>query len=119
MSIDTAEDVAVPLPVLNTEINVMCNPPLPIPLHVRTDCKNFAKRKDELQPRMAKVNRMLKQQLKMNNHRSRHIHNLKQALQRKAKIESNLRSKIRGIKLKKTAKVRNSQVAHTTSLLKY
>ena len=51
-SIDTAEDVAVPLPVLNTEINVMCNPPLPIPLHVRTDCKNCAKRKDELQ-RMA------------------------------------------------------------------
>ena len=70
---------------------------------------------------MAKVNRMLKQQLKMNNHRSRHIHNLKQALQRKTKIESNLRSKIRDIKLKikKTAKVRNSQVAHTTSLLKY
>ena len=31
MSIDTAEDVAVPLPVLNTEINVMCDPPL---LHV-------------------------------------------------------------------------------------
>ena len=111
MSIDTAEDVAVPLPVLNTEINVMCNPPLPIPLHVRTDCKNCAKRKDELQ-RMAKVNCMLKQQLKMNNHRSRHIHNLKQALQRKAKIESNLRSKIRGIKQLK-------QVAHTTSLLKY
>ena len=55
MSIDTAEDVAVPLPVLNTEINVMCNPPLPIPLNVRTDCKNCAKRKDELQ-RMAKVN---------------------------------------------------------------
>ena len=102
VSIDTAEDVAVPLPVLNTEINVMCNPPLPIPLHVRTDCKNCAKRKDELQ-RMAKVNRMLKQQLKMNNHRSRHIHNLKQALQRKAKIESNLRSKIRGIKLKKNS----------------
>ena len=49
MSIDTAEDVAVPLPVLNTKINVMCNPPLPIPLHVRTDCKNCAKRKDELQ----------------------------------------------------------------------
>ena len=118
MSIDTAEDVAVPLPVLNTEINVMCNPPLPTPLHVRTDCKNCAKRKDELQ-RMAKVNRMLKQQLKMNNHRSRHINNLKQALQRKAKIESNLHSKIRGIKLKKTAKVRNSQVAHATSLLKY
>ena len=40
MSIDTAEDVAVPLPVLNTEINVMCNPSLPIPLNVRTDCKN-------------------------------------------------------------------------------
>ena len=38
VSIDTAEDVAVLLPVLNTEINVMCNPPLPIPLHVRTDC---------------------------------------------------------------------------------
>ena len=56
MSIDKAEDVAVPLPVLNTEINVMCNP---IPLHVRTDCKNCAKRKDELQ-RMAKVNHMLK-----------------------------------------------------------
>ena len=71
VSIDTAEDVAVPLPVLNTEINVMCNPPLPIPLHVRTDCKNCAKRKDELQ-RMAKVNRMLKQQLKINNHTSRH-----------------------------------------------
>ena len=89
MSIDTAEDVAVPLPVLNTE---MCNPPLylSVPLNVRTDCKNIncAKRKDELQ-RMAKVNHMLKQQLKMNNHRSRHIHNLKQALQRKAKIESN------------------------------
>ena len=67
---------------------------------------------------MAKVNRMLKQQLKMNNHRSRHIHNLKQ---RKAKIKSNLRSKIRDIKIqiKKTAKVRNSQVAHTSSLLKY
>ena len=47
MSIDTVEDVAVPLPVLNTEINVMCNPPFPIPLHVRTDCKNCAKRKDE------------------------------------------------------------------------
>ena len=47
-SIDTAEDVAVPLPVWI----VMCNPPLPIPLHVRTDCKNCAKRKDELQ-RMA------------------------------------------------------------------
>ena len=47
---------------------------------------------------MAKVNCMLKQQLKMNNHRSRHIHNLKQALQRKAKIESNLCSKIRDIK---------------------
>ena len=30
----------------------MGNPPLPIPLHVRTDCKNCAKRKDELQ-RMA------------------------------------------------------------------
>ena len=117
MSIDTAEDVAVPLPVLNTEINVMCNPPFPIPLHVRTDCKNCAKRMDELQ-RMAKVNRMLKQQLKMNNHRSRHIRNLKQ---RKAKIESNFRSKIRDIKLqvKKTAKVRNSQVAHISSLLKY
>ena len=99
MSIDTAEDVAVPLPVLNTEINVMCYPPLPIPLHVRTDCKNCAKTKDELQ-RMAKVNRMLKQQLKMNNHRSWHIHNLKQALQWKAKIESNLRSKIKDIKLK-------------------
>ena len=110
MSIDTSDDVVVPLPVLNTEINVMtvmCNPPLPIPLHVRTDCKSCAKRIDELQ-RMAKVNRMLKQQLKMNNHRSRHIHNLKQALQRKAKIESNLRSKIRDIKLKikKTAKKR-------------
>ena len=85
--IDTAEDVAVPLPVLNTEINVTCNPPLPIPLNVRTDCRNCAKRKDELQ-RMAKVNRMLKQQLKMNNHRSRHINNLKQALQRKAKLNS-------------------------------
>ena len=34
VSINTAEDVAVPLPVLNTEINVMCNPPLSIPLHV-------------------------------------------------------------------------------------
>ena len=34
-SFDTAEDVAVTLPVLNTEINVMCNPPLPIPLHVK------------------------------------------------------------------------------------
>ena len=45
MSIDTSEDVVVPLPVLNTEIDVMCNPPLPIPLHVRTDCKNCAKRK--------------------------------------------------------------------------
>ena len=120
MSIGTAEDVAVTLPALNTEINVMYNPPLPIPLNVRTDCKNCAKRKDELQ-RMAKVNRMLKQQLKRNNHRSRHIHNLKQALQRKAKNESNLRSKIRDIKLKtkKTAKVRNSQVAHSSSLLKY
>ena len=42
---------------------------------------------------MAKINRMVKQQLKMNNHRSRHIRNLKQALQQKAKIESNLRSK--------------------------
>ena len=62
---------------------------------------------------MAEVNRMLKQQLKRNNHRSRHIHNLKQALQRKAKR--------RDIKLKKTAKVRNSQVAHsiTSNLLKY
>ena len=62
VSIDTAdhEDVAVSLPVLNTEINiVMCNPPLHFPLNVRTDCKNCAKRKDELQ-RMAKVNRMLK-----------------------------------------------------------
>ena len=39
MSCDTAEDVAVNLPVLNTEINVMCNPSLPIPLNVRTDCK--------------------------------------------------------------------------------
>ena len=87
MSFDTVEDVAVTLPVLITEINVMCNPPLPIPLNVTTDCKKCAKRRDELQ-RMAKVNRMLKQQLKMNNHRSRHIHNLKQALQRKAKIES-------------------------------
>ena len=85
VSIDTAEDVAVPLPVLNTEINVMRNPPLPIPLHVRTDCKNCAKRKDELQ-RMAKVNHVLKQQLKMNNHRSRHIHNLKQALQGRLKL---------------------------------
>ena len=45
---------------------------------------------------MAEVNHMLKQHLKMN----RHLHNLKQALQRKAKIESNLRSKIRDIKLK-------------------
>ena len=78
----TAEDVAVPLPVLNTENN---NPHLPIPLHVKTDCKNCAKRKDELQ-RMAKVNHMLKQQLKMNNHRSRHIHNLKQALQGRLKL---------------------------------
>ena len=92
----------------------MYNPPLPIPLNVRTDCKNCAKRKDELQ-RMAKVNRMLKQQLKRKNH------NLKQTLQRKAKIESNLRSKIRDIKLKtkKTAKIRNSQVAHSSSSLKY
>ena len=90
----------IPLPVLNTKINATCNPPLPIPLHVRTDSKNCAKRKDELQ-RMAKVNRMLKQQLKMNKHRRRHIHNLKQALQRKAKIESNLHSKIRDIKLLK------------------
>ena len=92
MSIDTAEDVAVTLPALNTEINVVYNPPLvplPIPLNVRTDCKNCAKRKDELQ-RMAKVNRMLKQQLKRNNHRSRHIHNLKQALQWKAKIYEGL-----------------------------
>ena len=49
VSIDTAEDVAVTLPVLNTEtINVMCNPPLPIPLNVRTDCKKCAKWKDEL-----------------------------------------------------------------------
>ena len=49
MSIDTAEDVAVSLPVLNTEINiVMCNPPLHFLLNVRTDCKNCAKRKDEL-----------------------------------------------------------------------
>ena len=39
MSFDIAEDVAVTLPVLNTEINVVCNPPLPIPLNVRTDCK--------------------------------------------------------------------------------
>ena len=31
VSIDTAEDVVVLLPVLNTEINVMCDPPL---LHV-------------------------------------------------------------------------------------
>ena len=56
---------------------------------------------------MAKGNQMLKQQLKMNNYRSKHIHNLKQALQRKAKIESNLRSKVRDIKLKnkKTAAV--------------
>ena len=70
----------------------MYNPPLPIPLNVRTDCENCAKRKDELQ-RMAKVNRMLKQQLKR---------------------------KIRDIKLKtkKTAKVRNSQVAHSSSVLK-
>ena len=29
VSFDTAEDVAVSLPVLNTEINVMCNPSLP------------------------------------------------------------------------------------------
>ena len=47
---------------------------------------------------MAKVNRMLKQQLKMNNHRSRHI--------QKAKIESNLRSKIRiKFKIKKNKKL--------------
>ena len=58
VSIDTAEHVTAALPALNTEINVMYNPPLPIPLNVRTDCKNCAKRKDELQ-RMAKVNRML------------------------------------------------------------
>ena len=66
---------------------------------------------------MAKVNHMLKQQLKMNNHRSRHIHNLKQALQGRLKLNP-LRSTIRDIKLKikKTAKVRNSQVAHTSSL---
>ena len=68
MSVDTAENVAVPLSVLNTEINIMCNPLLSIPLNVRTDLKNCAKGKDELQ-RMAKV----KQQLKMNNHRCRHI----------------------------------------------
>ena len=102
----------------------MCNPPLPIPLNVRTACKKCAKRKDELQ-RMAKVNHMLKQQLKMNNHRSRHTYNLKQALQRIAKIESNLCSKTRDIKLKiikkQLSKVINSQVAHsiTSSLLKY
>ena len=71
----------------------MRNSPLRIPLIVRTDSKNCAKRKNELQ-RIAKVNRMPKQQLKMNNHKSRHIRNLKQALQLKAKIESNLRSKI-------------------------
>ena len=90
-------NVAVPLPVLNTEINIMCNPFLSIPLNVRTYSKNCAKRKDELQ-RMAK----LKQQLKMNNHRCRRLCNLKQALQRKAKIESNLHSKIRDLKLKFT-----------------
>ena len=67
-------------------------------LNVRTDCKICAKKKDELQ-RMAKVNRMLKQQLKMNNHRCRHLRNLKRALQRKAKIESDLHSKIRDLKL--------------------
>ena len=56
VSIDTAEDVAVPLPVLNTEINVCAiHLYLSVPLNVRTDCKNCAKRKDELQ-RMAKVN---------------------------------------------------------------
>ena len=84
----------------------MYNPPLPIPLNVRTDCKNCAKRKDELQ-RMAKVNRMLKQQLKRKNH------NLKQTLQRKAKIESNLPSKIRDIKLKtkKTEEIHKWHIA--------
>ena len=90
VSIGTAEDVAVPLPVLNTEINVMCNPPERILINLRIDCKNCAKRKDELQ-RMAKVNRMFKQQLKTNNHNSRHICNFKQALQLKAKIESNVK----------------------------
>ena len=105
VSIDTAEDVAVTLPALNTEINVMYNPPLPIPLNVRTDCKNCAKRKDELQG-MAKVNRMLKQQLKRKNH------NLKQALQRKAKIESNLRSKIRDIKQGRCDASRVEQLSH-------
>ena len=66
MSIDTADNVAVPLPVLNTEIDihVRCHPPFSI-LHndIRTDSKNCAKKKDELQ-RMANVNCMLKQQLK-------------------------------------------------------
>ena len=49
MSIDTADYIAVPLPVLNTEINIRCNPPFSI-LHngIRTDCKNCAKWKDEL-----------------------------------------------------------------------
>ena len=77
VSIDTAENVAVPLPVLNTEIDIRCNPPFSI-LHndIRTDCKNCAKKKDELQ-RMAKVNPMLKRQLKMNNHGCRHLRKAK------------------------------------------
>ena len=46
-SIDTSEVVAVPLPVLNTEINVMCNARFVFHFNVRTDCKNCAKRRDE------------------------------------------------------------------------
>ena len=37
VSIDTAEDVVVLLPVLNTEINVMCDPPLLYVFH-NTEC---------------------------------------------------------------------------------
>ena len=113
VSINTAENAAASLPVLNTEINILCDPPLSIPL--RNYCENCAKTKDELQ-RMVKANRMLKQQLKMNNHRYRHLRSLKQALQRKEKIESNLCSKLRDLK---KAKLRNSQVVHTSSLSKY
>ena len=68
VSMDTAEIAAVPLPVLNTEINIRCDSPLSIPL--RTACmivRIVLKGKDELQ-RMTKANRTLKQQLKMNNH---------------------------------------------------
>ena len=48
MSIVRAETVAVPLPVLNTEIDVRCNPLFSILHNVRTDYKNCAKKKDEL-----------------------------------------------------------------------